>query len=365
MLQVLKKVEEYIFNNDEYRVAPKGLYGCYTETQTCSGELDSSEKFTKPSRTFITPFDVFHYSKTEYVNSKYQLDFSDSVQNKIRASSLNVGDYLYIPFSKEENTIVNSNFKLTPFLFQSKYNFSRIETSLLSELKVPEWFLVKYLTTGVPGNEEYHNLIEIYLLQNKLSIDEFKEKLLSEYTSNIRRNFKITKGFLNLALINLSGLYTLESCTITLKLKDFDDFFVKHILSFLNTNNIRYSLTDINLIVNSSLITGLFIKEFNNYAFLNTLPHLMKKHVLFHLKLFRSVTGKTKSLLYVQDFLKRYGCILSTLSSFDKSQSILYLLKESQDYIKTQEGFLLPILSIEDVSYSSLLQLNIREINDN
>lgn len=364
MISILKKSDDYVLNNNEFKTANGSLYGCYTEVKEISGELDSSEKYTKSSRTIITAYDSFYYNLTQSVMAKPQYDFSNEVNTTIKSSLLNVGDYLYIPFHKEDLN-VNPIFRIASYLHAGKYDVAYIEPSFLSDLQVPEWFLLKYLSCGVPDNESYNNLIEIYLLQNDLSLTEFKSKLLEEYTTRLSPNLKITKGFINLALVNLSGFYTKSNRSISYRLSDFDESFNKQIILFLFSHNIKYELTSTDLIIKSYLINCLFTSDFNNYSFLNTLSPILKKQFLLYLKLFKRVIGSKIALAYVQDFLSKCGKVLSNIDQYDNQYSILTILKESEDYIRIDEGFLVPILSIEEVSHSSLLQLNIREINDN
>lgn len=364
MLAILKKSDEFILNNNEFKTANGSLYGCYTELKDVSGELDSSEKYTKPSRTVLTAYDTFHYRLNQSVMAKAQYDFSDNIHTSIKASSLNIGDYLYIPFYEEDLTI-NPIFRISSYLHSGKYDVAHIEPSLLSDLQVPEWFLLRYLSCGVPDNESYNDLVDIYLLQNNMSLADLKSKLLEEYTTKLSPNLKITKGFINLALVNLSGFYSKGTKSISYNLSDFDEAFNKQIVLFLFSHNIKYELTDKELVIKSHLISCLFNSDFNNYIFLNTLSPILKKHFLFYLKLFKRVIGIEVALTYVQDFLNKCGRVLSNIENYDSQYSVLNILKESEDYIKIEEGFLVPILSIEEVSHSSLLQLNIREINDN
>lgn len=364
MISILKKPDDYVLNSLVFKTANSCLYGCYTELNGIAGELDSSEKYTKDSRTILTAYDVFYFSPSQVVKAKLQYDFSDNLDTFVKGSSLTTGDYLYIPFSKEDLT-VNPILRISSYLHDGKYDIAYADSSLLSELKVPEWFLLRYLSCGVPDNEAYNSLIEIYLLQNNLSVTEFKSKLLEDYTARLSPNLKITKGFINLALVNLSGFYNKNSKNISYRLDDFDEAFNKQIILFLSSHGIKYEITETDLVIKSYLVTCLFMSDFNNYSFLNTLSPILKKQVLLYLKLFKRVTGSKISLVYVQDFLNKCGKILSNIDTYDSQYSILTILKESEDYIKIDEGFLVPILSIEEVSHSSLLQLNIREINDN
>lgn len=363
MITTLKKPNQYIFNNDTFRLASKSLYGCFTEDDLCRGELDSSDVIKKPFKTFNTNLNSFHFLDNTSVRSKFKTDYSDALYSLNEASSLVVGDFIYLPHSIQHN-ILQPRFNVKPYLFSSGWDISLVSDKLMKSIGVPEWFLLKYLLCGVPDNVRYNNLVDAYLLQHKITPAEFRDQLLNRYTLPFRPTVKICRGFISLALINLSGRYTKTKYKINLKLKDFEDSLIKNVVSFLDVHSVRYTFTDSELIIHSYLLCNLFEHDFNSYKFFHTLSPYHKLQVIKAIKEFNSVAGKKISLLYVQDFLKRYGEILSSISEFNSTYSILTLLKESEEYIKTEEGFLVPILSIES-NDESVLQLNIREINDN
>lgn len=321
---------QYVLVNDSFKKAFKLLYN----DSACN---DLETIYTNSFEYFNKTTSIKTYFKNYYNNSEvYILDsFSNSITltpvEEVTALDLLVLKKRTHVFEKEVKSFVDK-------LYLNKYNYSTSFTDIVDKYKLPRHYLLKALTTGCPDDEypearKWNSDLQKILDKEQLTLDEFKEKILRDYSNEPNKKFvNVSYKLLDLIYLCINGDYELLSHT-SLKLKIKDKSVFENIVSLLLDLNIHKSIyNDIYnnqeysvILVNSSLIYNLFKSEFDNFSFLLNISKMFSHYLYKKLIVTNSfVLQNELSSNYIQEFLYRFN----TLYSIDKYSSHLYTLNK-------------------------------------
>lgn len=342
--------DQYVLVNDKFKTASKLLYN-----DSVTNDLETL--YTNSFEYISTVILLKTLFKNYYVNDKvFILDsFSNTV---IQTPVEEVTELDCLILQKRTHIFESDSKSFVDKLYLNKYNYSTSFTDIVDKYKLPRHYLLKALTTGCPDDEypearKWNNDFQKILDKEQLTLEEFKEKILRDYSNEPNKKFvNISYKLLDLIYLCINGDYELLSHT-SLKLKIKDKNVFENIVSLLIDLNINKSIyNDIYnnqqysvILINSSLIYNLFKSEFDNFSFILNLSKTFSHYLYKKLNRMSSFALHNQlSSNYVQEFLYRFNSLFST----DKYNSKYYILNKIDDSkYKVHSDFI--ALNIENI----------------
>ncbi len=327
--------DQYVLVNDQFKTASKLLYN-----DSVSNDLETV--YTNSFEYLSTVLLLRTLFKDYCSNSKVYI--LDSFSNTINYTPVEEVTELDCLVLQKRSHIFETNSKsFVDKLYLNKYNYSTSFTDIVDRYKLPRHYLLKALTTGCPDDEypearKWNSDLQKILDKEQLTLDEFKEKILRDYSNEPNKKFvNVSYKLLDLIYLCINGDYELLSHT-SLKLKIKDKHIFENVVSLLLDLNINKSIyNDIYnnqqysvILVNSSLIYNLFKSEFDNFSFILNLSKTFSSYLYKKLNVINIFSLHNQlSSSYVQEFLYRFNNLYS-IDKYDKRYYTLNKVDESK-----------------------------------